>query len=628
MNWEVPIMLSKTSLFNKGIWRKQVTRFWPLWGGYFALWLLIVPTALMGYATQETDLRTGLSLGRYYMDRFLLQSLPAGAVITALFSVAIAMALYSYLYNNRSVNLFHALPVSRDNLFCTNFVTGLSFLIVPNAVLTLCFWGVELVAGNPGGWSALLSWFCVMSLFAVFFFGLATLCAMLTANLVMLPVLYGIVNFLVAILELLIRGVSSNFLYGFTSNGLSLTRWSPLCYIVPSLRCGTSEGRALVDDVWVLAEYPQFADWGYCLVLAAAGVLFAGLGLLLYRRYTSESAGDVISLRPLRPVFTYLSAAGCSLVLGTMFYAILFMGSGLSWLFGVSSYETVQSQLASVVFTGCMLTGGLLGYFAANMLLNKSFRIFTRRVWLGAGAFAAGLLLLVGCLQADVFGVEAYVPEKENISSIQLNGQTVSPAIYDQVLALHQRLVTEKDSTLEQLALLGTDAYPFVGPDDAVLNTTLDIYFTYQLENDRVVSRTYSLVANDSLAMDPTSLVGSYYALINTYEIRLMRSGLYLLENQRPSDCYLYLYEEGVEYDQITISGDTLTALLQALDTDLKAGTLGASHPTEDYSPKEAGFADVYMTPYHSDNEIAIHITPLQQNTWKLLLNLRKADTH
>ena len=47
MSWEVPTMQSKTSCFNKTLFRKHVTRFWPVWGVYLAAWLLEMPVALL-----------------------------------------------------------------------------------------------------------------------------------------------------------------------------------------------------------------------------------------------------------------------------------------------------------------------------------------------------------------------------------------------------------------------------------------------------------------------------------------------------------------------------------------------------------------------------------------------------
>ena len=33
MNWEVSSMPSKKSFFNQTLFRKNLSRFWPLWGG-------------------------------------------------------------------------------------------------------------------------------------------------------------------------------------------------------------------------------------------------------------------------------------------------------------------------------------------------------------------------------------------------------------------------------------------------------------------------------------------------------------------------------------------------------------------------------------------------------------------
>ena len=45
-------MQSKTSCFNKTLFRKHVTRFWPIWAAYFGVWLLILPLGLLGARTQ------------------------------------------------------------------------------------------------------------------------------------------------------------------------------------------------------------------------------------------------------------------------------------------------------------------------------------------------------------------------------------------------------------------------------------------------------------------------------------------------------------------------------------------------------------------------------------------------
>ena len=43
MKWEVRTMRSGTSFFDGTVFKKTVFRFWPLWGAYFAIWLVALP---------------------------------------------------------------------------------------------------------------------------------------------------------------------------------------------------------------------------------------------------------------------------------------------------------------------------------------------------------------------------------------------------------------------------------------------------------------------------------------------------------------------------------------------------------------------------------------------------------
>ena len=58
MNWEVRTMRSATSFFDKTLFRSQLKHTWPLWLGYTALWLFLVPVALFS----ELSAYQGLSL--------------------------------------------------------------------------------------------------------------------------------------------------------------------------------------------------------------------------------------------------------------------------------------------------------------------------------------------------------------------------------------------------------------------------------------------------------------------------------------------------------------------------------------------------------------------------------------
>lgn len=62
MSWEVRTMQSKTSYFNATLFRKNLTRFWPLWGLASFIGALFTLGGAAGYGAPglERPLRTGL----------------------------------------------------------------------------------------------------------------------------------------------------------------------------------------------------------------------------------------------------------------------------------------------------------------------------------------------------------------------------------------------------------------------------------------------------------------------------------------------------------------------------------------------------------------------------------------
>ena len=88
MSWEVRTMRSATSYFNPTLYRKNLTRFWPIWGLYGVIWLLVLPVSLL------TEADPG------YAQRHPLRLLPEGALgMAVVFAILAAMAVFSYLYS-------------------------------------------------------------------------------------------------------------------------------------------------------------------------------------------------------------------------------------------------------------------------------------------------------------------------------------------------------------------------------------------------------------------------------------------------------------------------------------------------------------------------------------------------
>ena len=105
-------MRSKTSYFNPTLFKKNLSRFWPLWGGASLLGAL-APLYLLSYILLNDH------LGRYISDpleitlgyyEVLSVLVPA---VSLVYGALCALASWGWLYNPRSVGLYHSLPITR-----------------------------------------------------------------------------------------------------------------------------------------------------------------------------------------------------------------------------------------------------------------------------------------------------------------------------------------------------------------------------------------------------------------------------------------------------------------------------------------------------------------------------------
>ena len=138
MNWEVRTMRSAISSligraaprgFTPAVW-KNFARFWPIWSLYGPSGGV---TAHGQYSQQPDTLRSdrGMARSRLCGNYLGLRSI-AVLRLPLCSAYCAAMAVFSYLYFSRSADMIHALPLRREGLFLTNYLSGLSFLLLPN----------------------------------------------------------------------------------------------------------------------------------------------------------------------------------------------------------------------------------------------------------------------------------------------------------------------------------------------------------------------------------------------------------------------------------------------------------------------------------------------------------------
>ena len=510
-------MRSKTSCFNGTLFRKNLSRYWPLWGLASFGGALFPLAMLVNLLHSGSDFWTPLETTQAYYN-VLSYGVP---VISIVYAVLCAMAVWNYLYNARSVGLMHTLPIRREGLFVTNVLSGLVMMAIPYAVTGVL---IVLVSFLYGGFEPVGVLVTILGVAgeSIFFFGLATFCTFIVGNVFMLPALYGLLNFLAVLTDFTVNLLAQGFCFGLNSSYSGTVEWlSPVVYLMQQVRPDSIYQEKLVQHgvyglypTDVLTEVHLENGW-LIAVYAAVGVVLLVLAWLLYRRRRSESAGDVVAVNWMKPVFRYGWAAFSAILGGRLLYALFWES------FQNGPYFTVLPMVL------CMIVGGAIGFYAASMLLAKTLRVF-RSTWKGMLAVALGCVALCGAMKYDVFGVVRRVPAADSVKQVNIyaagSNYYLTPGqddeLIEEVRALHQAIISDKDYALTA-ASAASEAYS--SADGEIPGAYASVRFTYTLNSGLKVERWYSLyLTRDRMAQEGTydNLLDR---LINSPEMRQKR---------------------------------------------------------------------------------------------------------
>lgn len=585
MSWEVRTMQFGTSYFNKTLFAKHFARFWPIWGLYGLIWTVCLPLGILAGSRSGWMAADARVLPLNYLDTTGWFS--AATLLAAVFGLLAAMAVFSYLYSARSVSLFHALPLRREGLFLTSYLAGLGFLILPNLAVFLLALAAEAACGAVV-FSSLFTWLVVSSLLGLFFYSFAVFCAMFTGHILALPAFYVVLNGLAAGLAVLFGQMAHEFLFGFDGAAwlTAVASWlSPVlrlsaCHVViPTVM--DAAGNSVTDEG---AAY--FSGLGYVALYALVGVALAAVALAVYRRRQLETAGDVVSVSWVRPVFKY----------GVAFCAAVALGETLYSLFSALLPRGAWGLLLM------LLLWGAAGYFVAEMLLRKKFWVF-RGSWKGCVVLLCCLTAAMCLMEFDVTGFERRVPDPARVQSVSLDAGSTAP--YDDangqgllldgpediaaVTELHRAIVARK------AAIEGAEpGYTYERLDSGLEVETSGqgwVQLRYTLTNGSVVTRSYRIPLTQEALDDPDTPAARLDALLNApgqaekAYFGAMAEGDYLISAVVTQPHY---DEEGAYYyDEKPVDSAGLEELWSAVQADLADGSLGRRYLLENQARLE-----------------------------------------
>ena len=459
-------MKLRTSFFNPTLYRKNFTRFAPIWAIY-GIVLFLYFSVVAGMGTFYTRCLNGA-------DMAVVMSF-----VNLVYAGVLAMFLFGDLFNSRHCNMLHAFPLRRETIFFTNLASAFTFSLVPNlivALVSLPFMG--------HGWLVSVGWFLASFLTFLFYMGTAILAVMLAGNRLGFLAVYVLLNFLSLLFLWFGKTIFMPLLFGIRIPQQPFILFCPTYNIL-------YQGNLVevnLAGIDTMGEYIHFATsdsdftvsfgagWGYVIICAAIGVALMALALVLYRKRKLESAGDFIAFKAVEPLFLVLFTLG----VGAFFQLFSNMfGYGSEYIF--------------------LTMGIIVGFFSCLMLLQKTTQVFSLKAFRNFGIFAASLAMFLLVTKLDPMGLTRRIPDSQDIVSVKV-GQTYASAevMWDEI-ELTDPADIETIRSVHEFAINNGERHYSEDGDNIYY---LDIGFDYTLTNGRILSRYYSIPVGTEAAED------------------------------------------------------------------------------------------------------------------------------
>lgn len=369
-------MPSKISLFNRGVILQDIRSVGWISILYSFLLIFTIPLQLMMmYSNEEKH----FYFHNQDMNPLFMIIREFQVLLIVVVPVVVAIILFRYLQVKQSTDMIHSLPISRKVLYQHHILIGILTLVIP-VILTALLTGIlnallplnEVITFN---YKDLLYWIGITILMNVFIFVFCACVAIFTGISAVQGVLTYILLLFPAGIAVLVCQNLRYFIYGYPVDAYLNTN---IQSFTPIIR--------LLDNPY------QLFSWIEITIYVLLTILFYVLGISAYQRRKVESATQAIAFRYLRPVFKY-GVTFCMMLLGGMYFGET--QGDLSW-----------------IYTGFVI-GSVIGYYVAEMVLQKTWRVFSKMK--GYIPFVAVMVIVGLILQLDITGYEKRTPDFNEI---------------------------------------------------------------------------------------------------------------------------------------------------------------------------------------------------------------------
>ena len=545
-------MKSRTSSCKWAAFKKDLSRFWPVWVGYL-LFLTLFQVILC-----NDDLS-------YWYAANVGESISVMGVFNGIYALIVAQMLFGDLFNPRMCNGAHSLPLRREEWFGVHIAAGFLFCLIPTALMAgFSEIIIQLYSSMIDSWQLPLYWFIGTNIQYIFFYGLAVFCVMCAGNRFGGTIIYGIANFGSLLVYLLVDQLYTPLLKGVVTLSGPFEKLSPMLSIVNQRFINadrTETGRTIlhapgIEEREYIGTFEVTPEgWRYIAIAAVVGIVLLVLARVMYKRRQLEVAGDFLAVRWLEPVFQVVFTLFC----GSGFHAVFLLFFGL------------DTEFVYLIFG----IGILAGWFAGRMLLERSTRVFRLKTVGGFLLMAAAVALSLFITHLDPLGIETWVPEQADLKGATISTRyqstysTEDPAEIADLLRLHEIALTENVSVHPDY---DSDFY---NPDNSDPEAAR-ISLIYHLTNGLTAFREYYVLAEG----EGGEIIRKYFTQL---DVVIPGSDIQDLDDLRHElKDVEYVSLNGREVGEKYLTKEFLLSLADAIAADCEAGNmvqLGVYHP-------------------------------------------------
>lgn len=546
MRWEERIMKSKTSFFNKTIFLKNFALFWPIWAFYTFIMIVMLDGVLF-FGLKQDNMWNREIVPEAEVENMLITirnatEMNIHMVIIFIAALVVGMALFNYLYSSKSANMLHSLPITRMQHFGTNVISGLVMLWVPQiiafliAVLICLFYGVTCI-------NILGIWLINVLAISFIAYSMVVFCSLLTGQLFALPIYFFALNFLYLFVNFLVMTFNTIMSFGIRAFSSvfedKFDCLSPMYFLIRNV--GFIEKYTYVNEVEYLSEL-RYEGAGCLLAFVIVAIIFYAVAFYFYKKRDIENAGDAITVGFVKPIFKWSVGACLGYGGGMLIYTILL--------------EIDIDLKKTGLFILCLVIG-IICYLFAQMYIDKTFKVFKKRVLKGGVVFSGFMLVLFGILNYEIKKQENYIPD------IDLVEEAVVSCTYavfyneddiEKVIDLHNEIL--KDEKIYR--------------DGEEYGCTISVM--YKLKDQTVVERSYNLpnCKEAKVIYDKVLEIESLAENFKSYIYGLNYEGAIDI-----TDANFEIYDSNFDYQDTTeFDKEKATILNEAILADINEGNL------------------------------------------------------